>query len=91
MKPLYERRFATREDIANAVHQQMARFTYGAANAEADGIQCIPHHWQRVVTRSRGLLWGSLVPGFSCKLYVYCVIILLHREGHIAQYSTVIN
>ncbi|GFR03699.1 uncharacterized protein TNCT_431931 [Trichonephila clavata] len=27
----------------------------------------------------------------SCQLYVYCVVILLHREGHIALYTTVIN
>ncbi|PSN37260.1 hypothetical protein C0J52_24790 [Blattella germanica] len=36
-EPLHGRRFATREDIANAVRQHMSRFTYGAANAEADG------------------------------------------------------
>ncbi|GFR08642.1 hypothetical protein TNCT_733301 [Trichonephila clavata] len=27
----------------------------------------------------------------SCQLYAYCVVILLHREGHIALYTTVIN
>ncbi|GFR04330.1 uncharacterized protein TNCT_714281 [Trichonephila clavata] len=27
----------------------------------------------------------------SCQLYVYCVVILLHREGHIALYTAVIN
>ncbi len=40
----------TREDIANAVRQQVTRFRHGAANTEADGIQCLPHRWQRVVT-----------------------------------------
>ncbi|GFX18392.1 uncharacterized protein TNCV_4306931 [Trichonephila clavipes] len=44
------RRFATREDIANAVRQQVTQFTHDAANAEADGIQYLPHRWQRVVT-----------------------------------------
>ncbi|GFV61391.1 uncharacterized protein TNCV_446071 [Trichonephila clavipes] len=43
-------RFATREDIANAVRQQVTRFTHGAANAEADGIKRFPHLWQRVAT-----------------------------------------
>ncbi|GFU75734.1 uncharacterized protein TNCV_1651941 [Trichonephila clavipes] len=42
--------FATREDIANAVLQQVTRLTHGAANAETDGIQRLPHRWQRVVT-----------------------------------------
>ncbi|GFW82307.1 uncharacterized protein TNCV_3817881 [Trichonephila clavipes] len=49
-EPIRGMRFATREDIANAVHQQVTQFTYGAANAEADGIQRLPHRWQRVVT-----------------------------------------
>ncbi|GFU47653.1 uncharacterized protein TNCV_3878451 [Trichonephila clavipes] len=44
------RHFATREDIADDVHQQVTRFTHGAANAEVDGIQRLPHRWQRVVT-----------------------------------------
>ncbi|GFX66896.1 hypothetical protein TNCV_999351 [Trichonephila clavipes] len=44
------RRFATRENIANDVRQQVTRFTHGAANAEAGGIQSLPHHWQREVT-----------------------------------------
>ncbi|GFU99181.1 uncharacterized protein TNCV_1228951 [Trichonephila clavipes] len=43
-------RFATREDIANAVHQQVTQFTHDAANAEAGGIQCLRHRWQHVVT-----------------------------------------
>ncbi|GFY29378.1 hypothetical protein TNCV_4725051 [Trichonephila clavipes] len=42
-------RFATREDIANAVSQQVTRFKQGAANAEAGGIQHLPH-------ATRGLL-----------------------------------
>ena len=49
-EPIRGRRFATREDIANPVRQQMTRFTHGAANPEADGIQRHPHRWQRVVT-----------------------------------------
>ncbi|GFQ88670.1 histone-lysine N-methyltransferase SETMAR [Trichonephila clavata] len=39
-------RYATREDIANSVRQQATRFTYGGANAEADGIQRLPHRWK---------------------------------------------
>ncbi|GFQ81805.1 uncharacterized protein TNCT_49511, partial [Trichonephila clavata] len=27
----------------------------------------------------------------SCQLYMFCVVILLHREGHIALYTAVIN
>ncbi|GFY05568.1 uncharacterized protein TNCV_4370771 [Trichonephila clavipes] len=49
-EPIRGRRFATREDIANAVRQQVTRFTHGAASAEADGIQRLPHRWQCVVT-----------------------------------------
>ncbi|GFW32657.1 hypothetical protein TNCV_3679051 [Trichonephila clavipes] len=43
-------RFATREDIANAVCQPVSRFTHDATNAEACGIQCFPHRSQSVVT-----------------------------------------
>ncbi|GFW88150.1 uncharacterized protein TNCV_218221 [Trichonephila clavipes] len=49
-EPILARRFATREDIANAVRQQVTRFTDDVTNAEADGIQRLPHRWQRVVT-----------------------------------------
>ncbi|GFT14457.1 uncharacterized protein TNCV_4004271 [Trichonephila clavipes] len=49
-EPMRGRRFATREDIANAMHQQVTLFTHGAANTEADSIQCLPHCWHRVVT-----------------------------------------
>ncbi|PSN43469.1 hypothetical protein C0J52_03210 [Blattella germanica] len=49
-KPLRSRRFATQEDIDDAVCQQMTRFTHGAANAETAGIQRLLHRWQRVVT-----------------------------------------
>ena len=49
-EPLRGRRFATHEDIATAVRQQVARFSHGAAHAAPDGIQRLPHRWQRVVT-----------------------------------------
>ncbi|GFT18036.1 uncharacterized protein TNCV_4837771 [Trichonephila clavipes] len=52
------RRFSTREDIANALPQQVTRFTHDAANAEGDGIQCFPHHWQRVVIVAGGYIEG---------------------------------
>ncbi|GFX20432.1 hypothetical protein TNCV_3487901 [Trichonephila clavipes] len=32
----------TREDVANAVRQHVTRFTHGAANADAGGIQRLP-------------------------------------------------
>ena len=37
-EPLRGRRHATRENIANAVRQQVTRFTHVVANAESDGI-----------------------------------------------------
>ncbi|GFT33444.1 uncharacterized protein TNCV_3045531 [Trichonephila clavipes] len=40
----------TREDIANAESQHVTRFRHDAAIADANGIQCISHRWQRVVT-----------------------------------------
>ncbi|GFU69070.1 uncharacterized protein TNCV_4457971 [Trichonephila clavipes] len=49
-EPIRGRRLATREDIANAVREQVTQFTHDSVNAEADGIQCLPHCWQRVVT-----------------------------------------
>ncbi|GFW65576.1 uncharacterized protein TNCV_3549991 [Trichonephila clavipes] len=49
-EPIRGRRFATREDIPNAVRQQVTRFTHGVANAEVVGIQRLPHRWQRVMT-----------------------------------------
>ena len=44
-EPLRGRRFATRNDIANAERQHITRFTHGAANAEAVDIQRLPHRW----------------------------------------------
>ncbi|GFX86897.1 uncharacterized protein TNCV_2124441 [Trichonephila clavipes] len=58
------RRFATRENIANAVRQQVTRFTHDAANTEVDGIQCLPHRCQRVVT----------VVGPVCHVNVMCTV-----------------
>ncbi|GFW32809.1 uncharacterized protein TNCV_1773781 [Trichonephila clavipes] len=57
-KPIRGRRFATRDDFANAVRQQVTRFTQGAANAEADGIQCLPHRWQNLVTVAGNYIEG---------------------------------
>ncbi|PSN40220.1 hypothetical protein C0J52_12051 [Blattella germanica] len=59
-----QRRIATGEDIDNAVCQQMTRFTHGAENSEADGIQRFPHRWQRVVAVS-GDYFGAEIPGAS--------------------------
>ncbi|GFV76142.1 uncharacterized protein TNCV_4672311 [Trichonephila clavipes] len=49
---------ATREDIANAVRQQVTRFTHSAADTEADDIQRLPHCWQRVITVARDYIEG---------------------------------
>ncbi|GFS67677.1 uncharacterized protein TNCV_4363631 [Trichonephila clavipes] len=43
-EPLHGRRFATREEIANAVCQQVTQFTHNVANAETDGMLRLPHH-----------------------------------------------
>ncbi|GFS74764.1 hypothetical protein TNCV_1690651 [Trichonephila clavipes] len=66
-EPIRVRRFATREDIANAVCQQVTGFTHDCANAEADDIQCLPHRWQRVVTAA-GATFRVFKPSLSCKL-----------------------
>ncbi|GFX83821.1 uncharacterized protein TNCV_350851 [Trichonephila clavipes] len=49
-EPIHGKRLATRKDFANAVHQQVSKFTQDAANTEADCIKHFPHLWQRVVT-----------------------------------------
>ncbi|GFV38323.1 HTH_48 domain-containing protein [Trichonephila clavipes] len=36
--------------VSTCDEQHSGRFTHGAANAEADGIQRLPHRWQCVVT-----------------------------------------
>ncbi|GFW19966.1 uncharacterized protein TNCV_866721 [Trichonephila clavipes] len=54
-EPIRDRRFATREDIANAVRKQVTRFTHGAANAEADGIRPPPTLLAACGDSSRGL------------------------------------
>ncbi|GFV59099.1 hypothetical protein TNCV_649881 [Trichonephila clavipes] len=56
-EPIRGRRFATREDIATAVHQQVIRFTHGIANAETDGIQ-LQNRWQRVVAVAGDYIGG---------------------------------
>ncbi|GFV40873.1 uncharacterized protein TNCV_1637571 [Trichonephila clavipes] len=57
-EPIHGKRFVTREDIANALRQQVTQFTHGAANAEVDGIQCLPHHWQHMMTVTRDYIEG---------------------------------
>ncbi|GFW48454.1 uncharacterized protein TNCV_1110131 [Trichonephila clavipes] len=49
-EPIRGRWFTIREDIANAVRQQVTGFTHGVANAEAGGIRRLLHRWQCVVT-----------------------------------------
>ncbi|GFV70869.1 HTH_48 domain-containing protein [Trichonephila clavipes] len=36
--------------VSTCYEQRSSRFTHGAVNAEADGIQRLPHRWQCVVT-----------------------------------------
>ncbi|GFU98631.1 integrase catalytic domain-containing protein [Trichonephila clavipes] len=57
-EPIRGRRFSTREDIVNAVSQQVTRFTQGAANAEAGGIQRLLDRWQRVVIAAGDYIEG---------------------------------
>ncbi|GFV77993.1 uncharacterized protein TNCV_1471 [Trichonephila clavipes] len=57
-EPIRGRWFATREDITNAVRQQVSRFPYGAANAEAGGIQHLPLRWQRAMIVAEDYIEG---------------------------------
>ncbi|GFW27731.1 HTH_48 domain-containing protein [Trichonephila clavipes] len=36
--------------VSTCDEERSGRFTHGEACAEADGIQCLPHRWQCVVT-----------------------------------------
>ncbi|PRD24858.1 UNVERIFIED_CONTAM: hypothetical protein NCL1_42570, partial [Trichonephila clavipes] len=74
-EPIRGRLFATQEDIANAVRQQVTRFTHGAANAEADGIQRLPHRWQSVETDA-GTILGSLDQESVSGIFVVDTLIL---------------
>ncbi|GFU66560.1 uncharacterized protein TNCV_4357161 [Trichonephila clavipes] len=42
------KKIATQENITNVVRQQANQFTHATANA--NGVQCLPHRWQRVAT-----------------------------------------
>ncbi|GFR09463.1 hypothetical protein TNCT_586951 [Trichonephila clavata] len=55
---------------SNTVRQQVNRFAHGAANAEADGIQRLPHRWQSVVTLA-GLRVFRLSGGGEVGKFVY--------------------
>ncbi|GFX71354.1 uncharacterized protein TNCV_2453651 [Trichonephila clavipes] len=57
-EPIRGRWFATQEDIANAVCQQVSRFKHDVANAMAGSIQRLPHCWQRVVTVAGDCIGG---------------------------------
>ncbi|GFS72755.1 HTH_48 domain-containing protein [Trichonephila clavipes] len=37
------------ERVSNCDEHGSGRFIHGATNAEADGIQCLPHRWQCVM------------------------------------------
>ncbi|GFQ82429.1 HTH_48 domain-containing protein [Trichonephila clavata] len=47
-----------RQGLCQPVRQQVTRFTHGAANAETDGIQRLPHRWQLVVTLAGAYIEG---------------------------------
>ncbi|GFV05169.1 uncharacterized protein TNCV_223831 [Trichonephila clavipes] len=70
-EPIRGRRFATREDFTHAMRQQVTRFTHGAANAEADGIQRLQHRWQRVVTVA-----GDYIEGLRSRLVMSTLSVL---------------
>ncbi|GFT93179.1 uncharacterized protein TNCV_2710351 [Trichonephila clavipes] len=70
------RRFATGEDIANAVRQQVTRFTHCVANAEAGGIQSLPHHWQRVV-----IVAGDLIEAKGRARSTVSAIMTSYKKG----------
>ncbi|GFW66105.1 HTH_48 domain-containing protein [Trichonephila clavipes] len=44
--------------LSTGDEQRSGRFTHGAANAEADGIQCLPYRWQCVVIIARDYIEG---------------------------------
>ncbi|PRD28460.1 UNVERIFIED_CONTAM: hypothetical protein NCL1_32332 [Trichonephila clavipes] len=78
-EPIRGRWFATREDIANAVRQQVNLFTYGAANDKVDGIQRLPHRMQCVVTVARDYIEGLEAQlshiNFMCTvLLLFCAV-----------------
>ncbi|GFX05519.1 hypothetical protein TNCV_3434231 [Trichonephila clavipes] len=55
------------------------------------GMACAVIEKLMAYIKGHGLHSGSLGPVLSCQLHVYCVVILLHREGHNALYTIVIN
>ncbi|GFV53809.1 HTH_48 domain-containing protein [Trichonephila clavipes] len=44
--------------VSTCDEQRSGRFTHGAVNAEADGIQRLPHRWQCVVTVAEDYIEG---------------------------------
>ncbi|GFT35541.1 hypothetical protein TNCV_2054611 [Trichonephila clavipes] len=62
-EPICSRRLARREDIANAMRQQVSRIAHGAVNTEAGGIQRLTHRWQRMVIAA-----GAYIEGLYAQL-----------------------
>ncbi|GFX54803.1 hypothetical protein TNCV_2556891 [Trichonephila clavipes] len=54
----------------------MIRFAQGSANAEAGGIQCLLHRWQRLSRVHR----GSLGPGLNGAPQKYLIVL---KEGRL--------
>ncbi|GFV51976.1 hypothetical protein TNCV_1323291 [Trichonephila clavipes] len=66
------RRFKAREDIANAIHQQMIRFTHGVANTEslvyAERPQTLDHledNIRRVITDIRPQMLEKVIENWT--------------------------
>ncbi|PSN35380.1 hypothetical protein C0J52_19281 [Blattella germanica] len=51
----------------------MTRFTHGVTNAEANGIQLLPHRWQHVVTVAEDYFEG--LEAKVCHVNFMCTVL----------------
>ncbi|GFQ86129.1 uncharacterized protein TNCT_394371 [Trichonephila clavata] len=70
------RPLSVRTDLARAVIEQLM---------DED------RRWMLLELERASSIYKRTTNASPCQLYVYCVVILLHREGHIALFTTVIN
>ncbi|GFT13012.1 HTH_48 domain-containing protein [Trichonephila clavipes] len=61
--------------VSTCDEQSSGRFTHGAANAEADGIQRLPHRWQCVVIVAGDYTEGLLAQ--VCHVNFMCLVLSL--------------
>ncbi|GFW23940.1 hypothetical protein TNCV_946241 [Trichonephila clavipes] len=78
-EPIGGRRFAAREDIADAMCQQVARFTHDAGNAEAGGIQCPIGMYDLVSTKQLGLEWQQAKKCETMQMVTYSELMTLEK------------